>query len=630
MIIAGFIHVVVATVLAAILSCLWGHLTPAIAFFSLVAGFTCAWFCVSPRFSIRANANLGEFQFSAWRPGIFGWLERTLFILILFFCVRHFAYLLYVADREMKTLSANNFGDLPLHINYIRAFVRGIEFPPMNPLFSPERLRYPFGVDLYSALWEAIGVHLEAHLFTVGVLASVASLLALRAWGGWPAMGGFFFSGGWAGWSLFRSSQATAAIALEWKNLLLTVFITQRGMLFALPVGALLLHVFSRVVRGELVLSKAQTLILGFFWGSLAFFHLHSFFIISLLFVAYAAVYSSQAPKLKGFYLRFFLAALPIGSLFTFYATGFFAKARVVHWRAWWVAPETGRLTFFNFNFGPTLILWLAVPVLIYLWRESADVSKCQKKRKTAWLEWLAFSALFILFLNLMLAPWDWDNIKILIWPYLALLTVAHRVLAAHTEKYLKMPLDVTSSFEAASIGVLAVVLFFSGFQQVVSASMTTAQSVKLFSLENLAMTEGALKETKPTAVFAAAPTHDHALSYFGCRRAVGYEGHLWSHGIDSKQATADLETLMRSQAGWQDAARRLGVNYIFWGPAERLLYESSVEGIQSQPASVASPRGAAPRGIGTATATESEDLMGWRKTLRNVSPVAGYELYEL
>lgn len=608
MIVAGLTHVFVATLVAYALAAVWGSLTPAIAIVSLIVGTVVAF--LRRR---KLAEGLSAFALQSWSPGFAGRLEQVLFVFILYYCYRQFAFMLYVADKSIRTISANNFGDLPLHLNYIRTLANGDVFPPVNPSFSLEKLRYPFGVDLYSALWEILGVPTSSHLFLFGMAAAFASLLALRAWGGWLAMGGFFLSGGWAGWEWLATGRfVDHADILAWKNFLLNVFITQRGMLFAVPAGLLLLYAVRRIARGEMELSAEQRRWVGWLWGSLALFHLHAFFVVSLFAPFILFIYRGWTGLRAQ--LSCVLWALPAGTFFTLYSTEFFKKAGITHWRLGWMTPANGAIGFFIYNFGPFLIL--AVTVLAYLFfaRRREPASHVSAERGLL-REALIYGGFFLLFLNLMLAPWDWDNIKVLLWPYLGLLAISNEVLRS----WLMLNTPAGSQSGYASIGqvALAFVLFFSGTAAILRVSQTTASAVTLFTLSDVANAAGAVQATPIAAVFAAAPTHDHALAWLGRRRALGYEGHLWSHGINSQSARADLDILMRGQDGWREAAQRLHVTHIYWGPVERQQFG-------------APPAGPAPAAVSSGVTPGMTQGPAWQSTLRNISPVADYEVYSL
>lgn len=584
MTIAFCLHLTVTTVAAYALSWLVGSLTPAVAVLSLLFGFwvgrrRARWFDSAP------GAEFAEWSFRSFLRSPNRWIEIVLALFVVFAAYRHFGWMLFYSGGEWRTLHANNFGDLPLHMNYIRFLAEGAEFPPWNPIFSPEKLRYPIGIDLYNAQWEKLGVGMQTHLFLVGIFATIASLVALHAWAGWWGIGGFFFGGGWLAWNAALAGVPVPADAIAWKNLFLSVFITQRGMLFALPAGLLLLWSARRAFQGRLSLKGKRATSLGLIWGALALFHLHSFFAVSVILAGLAWIHRAKGASFRVL-RKMMWVAVPIGTFFVVYLTDGFSKAGVTHWRPGWMLGSEGLVTFATVNFRFWLPLAIGLPILVLMGRKSTDEGR---SRRTLFYESLFFLALFALFLNLMLAPWDWDNIKVLLWPYLGLLMVAHE--------------EISSRLRALKWGVvgeaaLAVLFLAPGLGQVGASLVGTRGAVSVGSVEKLSSQLGALASVPPSALLLAAPTHDHPLALLGRRRVLGYEGHLWSHGINSSSVARDVELVLRGNEGWRDAVKRLRATHIVWGPDERVLYGNS-----------------APE---------------WKTILPNVSRVAGYEIYEI
>ncbi len=564
------IHIMVSTLLAYSFAILTGGLAPWSSTLSLLIGAAFA------RLSYKKlRVGLEDFSLQPVKNSVSGYIELALLLFLSFAAYKHFAWMFYFSDGQWKTLSLNNFGDLPLHINYIRYFAGGTQFPPLNPSFAADYLRYPLGMDLYNSLWESIGTYTPGHLFITGIVAFAMSFIALRAWGGWIAIGGFFLNGGLLGYEMLHGFPPNIAAenALAWKNIFLTVFITQRGILFAIPAGIVLLQFARRVFRGELTPTKLQLQIFGALWGSLALFHLHAFLILSVMIAVLALIYLSRPAVKRSFVLL--LWAIPLGTLFTLYSTSFFQKAQIAHWRAGWMVQNEGFLNFMMFNFGPWLLFAVAVPVGLYFLRKK-DILK----------EYVAAIFLFALFMNLMLAPWEWDNIKILIWPYIFILGAANIVIQALPPK--------ARFIEVA----LAILLFSSGASMVIRTLDSASKAPSVISLEAVAKAKGVTRNVPITAIFAAAPVHDHALAYMGRVRVLGYEGHNWSHGINTRVQTSDLETLMGGHDDWRAAGRRLKATHIFWGPHEEMKFGPMPEGL--------------------------------KKNLTRVAAVPGYEVYEL
>jgi hypothetical protein len=139
--------------------------------------------------------------------------------------------------------------------------------------------------------------------------------------------------------------------------------------------------------------------------------------------------------------------------------------------------------------------------------------------------------------------------------------------------------------------------LLFSGFIAIVwSIGAPSARSVALYSRGELAKAEGALTNAPVNAVFATAPTHNHVLTYFGRMRAVGYHGHLWSHGYRYESLAEEMKALYQGRDDWPELAKALGVTHIYWGPQER---EAFGEGERS-----------------------------WMFKLQNISRVADHQIY--
>jgi hypothetical protein len=161
------------------------------------------------------------------------------------FALRCFCWLLYIDGEEFRIQSPNNLGDLALHITHIRYFANGVPLWPANPIYALSRhLRYPAGADLFNGLLSCLNVDLAQGLIWVALLASLATFYAFYRWGGAFAVAGFLFNGGIAGfqvlsnwdWKAYQDVPSSA-----WKSIPHTMFVTQRGLLYAIPAGLLLL-----------------------------------------------------------------------------------------------------------------------------------------------------------------------------------------------------------------------------------------------------------------------------------------------------------------------------------------------------------------------------------------------------
>ncbi len=554
MILFFIFHMLFASIFSGLLALVGGQLLPWMAWTGLIGGAGLAF--VTSR-SFRAQNK--QLRFANFSEGGRGLVELIVSAFVVYVAMRHYMWLLFPVDHDWATLSAFNFGDLPLHINYTRFIAQGGHFPPVDPIFSIEPLRYPFGVDFYSALYECIGVPLRSHLFFVGIFSVFSSLLLLRTYGGWWAVLALFLSGGWMGWSVLTGQPLVGVSeGVEWKNLFLSVFLTQRGFLFALPAGLLLLQIFERHIKQVAVMSQRQTFAFELLWGFFPWFHLHVFVIVSLMMGCLAFLNCGWRKGARTlFQTRFFAIAIIPASLFVLHSTAGFQKAAISHWKWGWMFDDNESFfSFLNYNFGPWLWLPVAIFVSLLINRPLLETLK----RRQLIREFVAAFFLFVLFFNFILAPWPWDNIKILIWPYLWMVRIAYLVF--------------DEAFDDWTRAGVAAVMGLSGFMVLAwSIQSPVARSLKIFHYGEIANAEGSLQHVPIDAVFAASPTHDHPLAYLGRVRALGYLGHLWSHGIDSTQTEHLQAKLMQGDPDWIRIAHQMGVTHIFWGPWERLRY---------------------------------------------------------
>src|SRR5436190_14911798 len=200
-----------------------------------------------PRNATESQPNTGIRAALMRYRRVWFWAVAAFFAL---FAVRSFCWLFYIDGSDYKIQSPNNLGDLSLHITLIKTFANGIALWPDNPIYVYSKLQYPAGIDLFNGLLTLVHVDLITGLVWVGLLSSLATFYAFFRWGSTFAVAGFLFNGGIAGFQFlktfkFLDYQGTAAdIAhrpIAWKSIALSMFVTQRGWLYAIPAGLLLL-----------------------------------------------------------------------------------------------------------------------------------------------------------------------------------------------------------------------------------------------------------------------------------------------------------------------------------------------------------------------------------------------------
>src|SRR5437016_13240112 len=297
------------------------------------------------------------------------WILAGLFAI---FAVRSFCWLLFVDGTELKIQSPVNLGDLGLHITHISLFANGVRLWPSNPIYVfSHHLRYPAGIDLFNALLLKAHVDLIPGLVWVGLLASVATFYAFYRWGGGFAIAGFLFNGGLAGFEFLRSFKFVDyqdVNNIAWKSIPLTMFVTQRGFLYAIPAGLILLwHWREKYFRPAAAGQDRQSGPLPFWvelslYASMPLFHLHTFMALSIVLVC---LFVAGDPQIRGHILTLVLSALIPATFFVWLISDHFLAGSVLEFHPGWAQNEGEfRMSFFRFwffNFG------ILVPLVLTL-----------------------------------------------------------------------------------------------------------------------------------------------------------------------------------------------------------------------------------------------------------------------
>lgn len=601
-----------------------------------------------------------------------------LFLVVLVFAAfafRSFCNVLFIDGNELKIQSPNNLGDLSLHLTYINNFASGVALWPENPIYVFSKLRYPAGIDLFNALLVCLNVDVIRGLVWVGLLASLALCYALYRWGGTFTIAGFLFNGGLAGFQWFRNYQWSdyqGVPFIAWKSLALSMLVTQRGLLYALPAGLLLLYhwraKFFPRNQGERLFEPSsssqhgglETAALSArpplpFWleislyATMPLFHLHTFLALSV--VLLFLFFFLNAPARKQLLLLAVVAFLP-AAFFVWLITDHFSAGSVLQWNPGWVQnngdfarplaaftdqpatvlPPAGGffgtlkhfMQFWGINFGITLpiIIGLLAVLAAQTWRQRDEPAPVRIRLISVlaalavlvaalagayayfslgyslfvvlavippiaiavmvplfayllqrnWRQEIPLStplafvapavALFLFSCFVKTAPWEWDNIKLIIWAYLIVLPFVWS--------------EVVSRWAFPIRAVVCAALFGSGFVTLFGGMAAGKGGFGLADRTELDAIGIAVRKLPAEARYAAYPTYNHPLLLQGRKLILGYPGHVWTQGFDYGQDAAKLATLMNGGPGWKDIARSFRTRYLFWGREEKTNYAAS------------------------------------------------------
>lgn len=496
-----------------------GGLNPIIAAVALLTGLVAAGF--------------------TWRsipPGSKHPVDAWLIVMAMVFALaslRAFLWLLYPVGDEWRILSPYNLGDLSLHIQFIRYFAGGVPFWPESPILSGVPLSYPVGADLWNSLLLLCGIPLERGLIWTALGGALLTGVALARWGGAFAMAAFLFAGGLAGLRIFQTgSIEDFQSGVEWKNLFLTMFVTQRGLLYALPCGLFLMNAWRERLFGSG--HGVPWPVLGLLYATMPVFSIHAFLFLSTVLAVAFVLHAPSRSLLAAFVGAAFLPA----SALVWCVTGGFSVQSGLRWLPGWMQDDAPIL-FWAVNFGLALPLtiWLAGRVFL---KGPADARVFVGAAGIVFL-----ASCFISF-----APWPWDNTKLMIWAWLAVAPFLWD-LVLRPWPVLWRSLAVVGLFATGGLSLIGGLDGRHGYTLVKKSELHAASE--------------ALKNVPFGARIAVEPRFNHPVLLLGHPVVCGYDGHLWSHGLPYQKPMQALQGVLKREEGWRGTALGLGADAVYF-----------------------------------------------------------------
>jgi len=513
----------------------------------------------------------------------------------------------------------NNLGDLPLHFQVINSFVLGNNVPPQDPTYAGVRFAYPFMVDFLTAMLVRAGAGLIAAMWLQSMVLAVSLVGLLHYWtllltrnrlAGVIANLLVIFSGGLGWWLLFSdvgssgdgffsmlgSLQHDYTIVpnsiLRWGNSLTTLLVPQRSILFGLPLAITIFCQWwlsisqqentreSAATAGTATapdpqhtapgrpkkLSKAKRkaaaslppepaslylrrmLAAGICAGVLPLIHAHTFLVAmgvaACLVLVFPATWRSWVP--------FFVAAIVLSApeILWLANTGGVNTRSYLGWQPGWDHGTHNIVWFWFVNTG----LYIPLLVICLAWRGSA----LALPRRAA-MFYAPFLLCFIVPNLVKVAPWVWDNIKVIFLWYVASAPLVAWLLARWWQRgsvwrWLAPPVLATLTL-AGCLDVLRVVSEASEYQE--------------FDAQGIAAARLISGHAAPRALVLHAPTYNSPVFLTGRRSLLGYPGWMWSRGLDYSQRNADIQRIYSGAPDADAMLGRYGVDYVLLGPAE-------------------------------------------------------------
>ncbi len=533
------------------------------------------------------------------------------------------ALLWLVFDRAMVELPdgvytgvQNNYGDLPFHLSIITSFADGANFPPEDPTFAGARFTYPFIVDLVAACFVRAGATLRQALMLENYVLALAfvgvlhrfTLKLTRDWAaGLIAPALVLFSGGLGFWHIWNDPRwtekglvgilmdlpqqytITPDTGYRWGNSLTTLLIPQRGILLGFPLALIVFTIWwalserdeegksegkNRKVKNK----KAQTsapapsasslvhalrlpcvrrmAMAGAVAGLLPLVHAHSFVVVMVVGAGVALL--TGGLKDWRAWAAFFAVAVVVAAPQMWWAThGSSVRASdFFGWSFGWDRGEENVLWFWFKNTG------LFIPLLFaaLLWRERVGDAAQPLVPRRLLLFYLPFTLCFIVPNLIKLAPWVWDNIKVIYFWFLASVPLVALLLARlmRGNRYMR----------AGAIALL-LTLTLAGALDVWSVA-SRATEFRIFDADGVRFAETVKQVTRPRATILHEPTFDTPIFLTGRRSVMGYPGHIGSHGIDWEGRWREVKQIYSGAAAAEKLLAKYGVEFVVVGPHER------------------------------------------------------------
>jgi hypothetical protein len=158
------------------------------------------------------------------------------------------------------------------------------------------------------------------------------------------------------------------------------------------------------------------------------------------------------------------------------------------------------------------------------------------------------------------LAPWVWDNIKVLFYWFVGFLPLVALVIARLLRR--------GPGWQAAGIGAILVLTLAGGID--VYRALSRQADLQEFDADGIAIARLIREETPQRSLILHAPTYNPPVFLTGRRSLLGYTGYIWAHGLPFADRETDIRKIYAGEPGAADLLASYGVDFVLVGPIER------------------------------------------------------------
>ena len=508
-------------------------------------------------------------------------------------------------DGGISTGLLNNFGDLPFHLSVITSFAYGNNYPPEDPTYAGVSFTYPFLSDFASAIFVRCGASLRDAMFIVSFILAVAFVGLLHRWAlvilrdklaaiitplivllnggmGWVLLFEKAMTGEGGLWGVIKDLPPSFTVIPEttwrWGNAISALLVPQRGFLMGLPLAVIAFTQWWLALEKDVDVQKREApktktkqrrpmptpepvdsrfplrtrrmVAAGVAAGLLPLVHAHSFVVVMGMAACLALIHIRWRE-----WITFFVVASAIALPQLLWST---------------LNSAVDASTFFAFELGwdhgteNPVVFWLKNTGLFIPLIVTAILLKTNGYLvgKRLLLFYLPFTLCFIVPNFLKMAPWIWDNIKVLYYWWLASAPLVALFLAWLWRRARILRLVAALLFVAVT---LAGALDVAGI---------AFRDVKygIFDANGVRFAERVRAVTQPRSLIIHAPVHNTPVFLTGRRSVMGYPGHIWTHGLEFVQREGEIRRIYLGSPDALQLLNNYGVEYAVIGPLERVV----------------------------------------------------------
>ena len=282
--------------------------------------------------------------------------------------------------------------------------------------------------------------------------------------------------------------------------------------------------------------------------GLLPLIHAHTFLVVMAAAACLILIFRSAWRS----WLYFFVAALVVSApeILWLANTGGVHAGSYLGWQPGWDHGQHNVIWFWFVNTG----LFIPLLVIALVWRRGAlKLPQRMVRFYTPFIFCLLIPNLF------KVAPWVWDNIKVLFLWYVASAPLVAWLLARWWQQRSLVrwlaPVVLATLLLAGALDVLRVV--------------SEASEYREFDAQGIAVASLISAQTAPRALVLHAPTYNSPVFLTGRRSLLGYPGWMWSRGLDYSERSADIARIYLGAPEAESLLRKYNVDYVLIGPME-------------------------------------------------------------